>query len=322
VRALRTVSCVLAGVVLVVAGAARADGNATDDSETVIRHGVELRREGRNGEALVEFQKAFAQDPSPRARAQIALALQALGDWLGAERWLSEALRAGDDAWIARYGTELHAALATVQAHLGSLSLHVDAQEGEVLVNGAPAQALPSTGPIRVVAGSVDVIVRVPGRADVHRVVAVAAGAEVSEDVAVGPPIVPPAPASPASLRASPEDAPARSIPPVAAYVALGSAAALALGGVVAWTVRQNAVGVWNDDTRCLQPGAGSRQAQCGAFHETATVAEGLEIGAFSLAAVGTGIGAWLLWRAGRSSPAAAAWCRPGMLALACGGAF
>jgi hypothetical protein len=167
--------CSLAGIVCAVAVGATADEPAPSESEASIRRGVELRREGRNGEALVEFQKGFALDPTPRARAQIGLALQALGDWLGAEGWLQDALNAHDDAWITRYETDLRAALATVRAHLGSLSLHVDAQEGEVLVNGAPATALPSSGPIQVVAGSVDVIVRVPGHADVHRVVQVAA---------------------------------------------------------------------------------------------------------------------------------------------------
>lgn len=323
-RALRLlVTWLLAGSVTAAVVDARADDTTTSESEASIQRGVELRREGRNGEALVEFQKAFAIDPSPRARAQIALALQALGDWLGAERWLKEALEAQGDEWIARYETDLRAALATVNAHLGRLSLHVDAQEGEVLVNGAAAQALPSSGPIRVVAGSIDVVVRVPGHADVHRVLQVAAGAEVSENVAVGPALPQPAPVPPSSsLSASPADAPSQSHTPVGAYIALGSAAALAIGGVVAWMVRQNAVGIWNDDTRCLQPGAGTRAQQCGAYQDTANVAEGIEIGAFSLAAVSAGIGAWLLWHPGHSSPAAAAWCAPGAFTLTCGGAF
>lgn len=320
-RALRLlVTCLLASSVSATVVGARADDRTPTESEASIQRGVELRREGRNGEALVEFQKAFALDPSPRARAQIALALQALGDWLGAERWLEEALEAHDDAWIARYETDLRAALATVQAHLGSLSLHVDAQEGEVLVNGAPAQALPSSSPIRVVAGSVDVIVRVPGHADVHRVLPVAAGAEVSEDVAVGPALPQPAPVPPSSPPAVLAQSQLHT--PVGAYLALGSAAALAIGGVVAWVVRQNAAGMWNDNTRCLQPGAGTRGQQCGAYQDTANVAEGIEIGAFSVAAMSAGIGVWLLLHPDHSSPAAAAWCAPGALTIACGGAF
>jgi|SRR5580704_10508384 hypothetical protein len=315
--------CSLAGIVCAVAVGATADEPAPSESEASIRRGVELRREGRNGEALVEFQKGFALDPTPRARAQIGLALQALGDWLGAEGWLQDALNAHDDAWITRYETDLRAALATVRAHLGSLSLHVDAQEGEVLVNGAPATALPSSGPIRVVAGSVDVIVRVPGHADVHRVVQVAAGAATNEDVAAGPALVQPAlVVASSSPSAPPVDAPSHPHSRVGAYLALGSAAALAIGGVVAWTVRQNAVGIWNDRTRCLQPGAGTRQSQCGVYRDTANVAEGIEIGAFSLAAVSAGAGAWLLWRPGHSSTAAAAWCAPGALTVTCGAAF
>jgi hypothetical protein len=184
VRTRLLVGCLLAGLVGLMPMRARAD-EPHSDSETSIQRGVELRREGRNGEALVEFQKAFALEPSPRARAQIALALQSLGDWLGAEQWLTKALQTVDDAWIDRYRTELGSALA-IQAHLGSLVLLVDAKEGEVLVNGA-AQALPSASPIRVLAGSVDVVVRVPGHADAHSFVDLPAGGEVRASVAVGP---------------------------------------------------------------------------------------------------------------------------------------
>ncbi len=287
-----------------------------------IQRGVELRREGRNGEALVEFQKAFALDPSPRARAQIALALQALGDWLGAEQWLTEALQAGDDAWIVRYRTELDSALATIGSHLGSLSLHVDAQEGEVLVNGAPAQALPSAGPIRVVAGSVNVVVRVPGHADSHRVIDVPAGGLVSESMEVGaalPGAGSPPPPSPATAA---HEAPPTFHPPVGAYVALGSAGALTIGGVVAWTIRQSAAATWNDDAQCLKPGE-TRVQQCGTYLDTANGASALEIIAFSAAAVSAGIGVWLLLHpAPASASAADAWCSPGPLGVTCAGAF
>jgi len=307
-------ACVLAGALALTPVPAVAD-DAPNGSEAAIQRGVELRRGGRNAEALVEFQKAFALDPSPRARAQVGLALQALGDWLGAERWLTDALQKSDDAWIARYRTDLTGALATIQAHLGSLVLHVDAEQGEVLVNGAPAGALPIRGPIRVVAGSIDVVVRAPGHVDAHRVIDVAAGAEVSETMALGPEVAPSA--VPSSVATPPTDAEPHTRALIGGYVALGSAAALAIGGVVAWTVRQNAVGTWNDDTRCLRPGGGTRAQQCGAYQDTANVAFGLEIGAFSAA-----VGAWLLLRGAPAATSTAAWCRPGLLGLACGGEF
>jgi hypothetical protein len=315
----------LFGAILVAVPVRARAGDPSSEGEAGIQRGVELRREGRNGEALVEFQKAFALEPSARARAQIGLALQALGDWLGAEHWLSEALLASEDAWIARYRTELQGALATVQAHLGSLVLHVDTQQGEVLVNGVVAQALPSTGPIRVVAGSIDVIVRVPGRADVHRIVAVPAGAQVSEVMMLGSepiaPAAPPPSVTPAASDVGPQPAAPHS-PPVAAYIALGSAGALAIASAVAAVVHENAADVWNDDAQCLRPGGGSRTQQCGTYHDTANVALGVEIGAFAAAAVSAGVGVWLLWPRSRSPLSSAGWCTPGLGGVTCGGMF
>jgi hypothetical protein len=160
----------------------------------------------------------------------------------------------------------------------------------------------------------------VPGHADVHRVVDVPAGADVNEDVAPGPAMVQPALAS--AHAPVPDSSPRWHPSRVGAYVAFGSAAALAAGGIVAWSVRQNAAGIWNDDQRCLQPGAGTRAQQCGSYEETANVALGLEIGAFSAAVVSAGVGTWLLVRAIRSPASAAAWCAPGVLGVTCEGTF
>src|SRR5262245_14916190 len=75
---------------------------AQDAGDDSIARGVALRRQGRNAEALAEFQKAYARDPSPRALAQIALAQQALGNWVVAETGLVDALAARNDPWIQR----------------------------------------------------------------------------------------------------------------------------------------------------------------------------------------------------------------------------
>src|SRR5579859_5344419 len=51
------------------------------ESEAHIQRGVQLRLLGANQEALTEFEAAYALTATPRCRAQIALARQALGDW-------------------------------------------------------------------------------------------------------------------------------------------------------------------------------------------------------------------------------------------------
>ena len=69
----------LLSVAILAARTAEATGDA---AEHLIKQGVELRAKGKDAEALVLFQKAYAATPSPRALAQIALAEQALGRWI------------------------------------------------------------------------------------------------------------------------------------------------------------------------------------------------------------------------------------------------
>jgi PEGA domain-containing protein len=300
------------------------------DSESHIQQGVELRRTGRNADALVEFQKAYALDPTPRARAQIALALQALGDWLGAEHWLEDALKAENDPWIEQYRTTLVGAMATIGAHLGRLYIETSAKEGEVLVNGASVHALPVGESIPVVPGTLDVVVRATGYQPARRAVEVAAGAEVhvafelkpvpaerpSGTLAVGLPAEHPVQSDASAARP-------RSV--VGGAVALAAAGALAATGIGAWRINQADVSTFNDNSRCLQAGGGLRGQQCGGYLDSANVALGVEIGTFAAAAVGAAIGTWLLWprRSATSTRSTALACEPyAGLGLACGGRF
>jgi Tfp pilus assembly protein PilF len=74
--------------------------NAEEESNAAIARGVQLRQAGNDDEALAEFRRADQLMPSPRTKAQIALAEQALGQWVAAERDLRAALSTADDPWI------------------------------------------------------------------------------------------------------------------------------------------------------------------------------------------------------------------------------
>ena len=99
---------------LVVAGASTPAH--AEDVEAIVRHGIELRRQGHDAEALTEFQRAMRIQRSPRTQAQIALAEQALGLWPGAEADLLAALDAQGDAWIKKNRTTLANALTIIQS--------------------------------------------------------------------------------------------------------------------------------------------------------------------------------------------------------------
>lgn len=133
-----------------------------EDADAALRRGVELRREGKDAEALEVFQQALSLVPSARARAQVALAEQALSLWTAAERDLALALAARDDPWIRQHREALEGAARVVASKLAWVTLDVNVRDPEVYVNGAPAP-VGEGGRVRVVAGLVNIEVRAPG---------------------------------------------------------------------------------------------------------------------------------------------------------------
>jgi hypothetical protein len=323
----RSLRWVRAAVVVAIVGVPCAGlADTASESDAHIQLGVVLRRAGKNVEALAEFEKAYALAATPRARVQVALARQALGDWLGAEPGLEEGLQTADDPWITQYRLVLEGALATVRGHLARLFVAVDTAQGELLVNGVSVGALPIPAGIRVVAGNLDIEVRAPGCAPARRAIRVEPGAELRETFHLEPLV--PAAALPPSL-APREDGPplrapsSRGARSTAAYVTLGAAGALGIAAAVAWRVRDDNVAIYNDDGRCLV-GIRTRGQQCGAFATTAEVALGIEIGAAASAVAAAGVGAWLLLTPGRRpSGAGTVACGPwAPFAVSCGGRF
>ena len=243
----RAVALVLA---LIVAGAP-SSARAQDTDDALTKRALQLRREGRDAEALDLFRRAYAASPTPRNLAQIALAEQALGRWVDAERDLVQALASADDAWIARTRATLEKSLAAIREHLGSLEVTGGVPGAEVWVNGAKAGALPLRAPLRVEAGSVVLEVRASGYTSVRRVTSVEPGGTAREPITlvpIAPSPVPvpspepePAPAPTAPARRSPIIPPAPPAPDralrIVSYVAFGSGA-LAIGAGAYFGVR------------------------------------------------------------------------------------
>jgi hypothetical protein len=155
---------------------------ADDEAEALIAKGVELREKGRDDEALVLFKKAYAKTPSPRARAQVALAEQALGMWVAAETDLVAALASDSDAWIAKNRAPLDGALGVIRRHIGSLEVR-GADGAEVLVDGAPVGVASAGTSFRVEAGRRTLEVRSKGHYPTTRSVEVPAGGVARETI-------------------------------------------------------------------------------------------------------------------------------------------
>lgn len=134
------------------------------DAEALVAEGVALRKDHKDLEALRLFRLAYEKSPSPRIRAQIGLAEQAVGKWVEAEADLSAALADVTDPWIEKNGVVLRAALVSIREHLGWLELTGPAG-ASVAVNGVLVGKLPLGQPVRVVAGTVALEVTAEGYA-------------------------------------------------------------------------------------------------------------------------------------------------------------
>jgi hypothetical protein len=298
----RFASLCLAAVVA--SSSARAVAQGPEDPAA--QEGVQLRREGRDAEALAVFERALAIDGSPRTRAQVALAEQALGFWVEAERDLVLALQSGEGPWFVQHQGTLRAALESVRAHLGTLQLEADAAGIEIRLNGAVAGATPLTAPLRVASGTVTVELRSAGFQTATRVIEVAPGTIARESFHLAPapsthleatraaagsapsPVVGQDPLSTGRATSTP-----RSHEPTGAWGSLGASAAFLTAGVVAVLVRNSNAALYDDDGRCFYGGL-SRDQRCGSYRDAASTAQTLSFIALGAAAVGLGVSVFL----------------------------
>jgi tetratricopeptide (TPR) repeat protein len=160
---------------------------ADDDADALIKHGLLLRRQGKDTEALDDFRRAYALEPTPRGQAQIALAEQALGHWLEAEADLGHALAASQDAWIVANRGLLESGLANIRGRLGWLEVTADVPDAELWVNDARVGTLPLAHPVRLEAGNAVIEVRAAGYAAARRLTTIDPGGGAREAVHLVP---------------------------------------------------------------------------------------------------------------------------------------
>jgi len=326
---------VLAVIVLAAAtlgGAARAhaaDGGGGGEEEA-LRRGFELREKGSDEAALAEFQRAYDLKKGARARAQMALAEQALGRWIDAEAHLTEALQQTRDPWIARNRPLLEQALGEIRQHVGSLELSGGTPGAEVRVNGRVAGKMPLDGPLRVEAGSVSLEVRAAGYLPVVRTINVPANGLAREPITLvavsGPPNIHPVPAMapPAQVSAdqsgagAPQPAvaePAKSKPGTSQIkrplgIGLGIAGIGALGvGVGFHLLRQSRASDFNQD--CMinsMTGAisGTPGVDCQSRYDGVQQARNIAIAGYVAAPILLGIAAYELFSSSPAEPSPA----------------
>lgn len=157
---------------------------AQEDPQTVVRRGIELRRQGEDQQALELFRRAWEASHRPIALGQLALAEQAVGRWVTAEAHLREAMQEhADDDWVRRHRVELDDAYSVIQRHVGQLEVHVNVAGAHVAVNGTDVGVAPLPAAVYVEAGTAAVLVSANTYDSVRRDVHVPAGQLTRETV-------------------------------------------------------------------------------------------------------------------------------------------
>jgi tetratricopeptide repeat protein/PEGA domain-containing protein len=174
------------------AGVARAEAPAQDVApeavvDGLMERGIELRRSGRDEDALAVFATALEQAPdSTRIKVHLAATYQALGQWVEAERFLRAASADPDDAYIRRHRATIEKAYAFIEQRLGSLEVVGGPDGAELVLSGRTVASLPLAEPVRVPVGSYLLEVRKPGYYTISRPVTIGAGAMLRESVVLG----------------------------------------------------------------------------------------------------------------------------------------
>ena len=227
---------------------------------------------------------------------QIAVAEQALGRWVEAERHLLEALHAGDP-WVENNRPQLEASLESVREHLGSLWIVCATPNAVLSLNGSVVGSLPA-GPIRLTVGEVRVVLEAPGFARSERLVAVAPGQSKRLELEL------------VRIDAAGDEAGSNALPPAASHspptvppaarqstipwvLAIGAGVLLS-DAAIAHVVGLRLASQYNDDSRCLH-GDMSREERCGSFRTEAETMRNVAIAGYAVGGAAAVTAAWLL---------------------------
>jgi hypothetical protein len=261
---------------------AHADETAESAAEAAIAEGVQFRREGKDDEALAAFMKAHALKPTPRARAQMALAEQALGRWVIAAAHLEEALAVKDDPWIEKNRDTLGEALRTIRTHTGRLDVRGNVDGATVSINGAVIGTLPLKEPVWIEIGESTIEVAAAGYRTTSRRVSIRADGIARETVELRPGQTTHDSNTPSvgTTQSPASDATGRTL----GWVGVGVGAPLIAAGAVGLAVRAGKVSSYNDDRSCPGLDNATQPAACADLVSSANT-----LMAFSIITIGAG---------------------------------
>ena len=159
------------------------DAIVVDHEQQLLGTGYDLRKQGKDSDALAVYRQAYALRHDTKPLAQIALALEALGQWSQAYPVLQQALSDRQHPWIQSNRVLLEAELARIDQHLGRLFLVIPLAGAGVQINGAPPTLARDDQPLLLNPGWNVVEVELAGYATYRREIEIEAGKQYREIV-------------------------------------------------------------------------------------------------------------------------------------------
>jgi hypothetical protein len=332
-RRFTVAALVLSSVCGALSSAAQEGGDGR--AEQLLRQGMQKREAGRDAEALQLYRQAVALQPeNARALAHLGVTYQALGRWVPAQSYLTQALAHKDDPYIQRHEAELTDALAVVSSKLGQLEVYGGPAGAEVLLNGQPVARLPMSEPLQVTVGSYLLEVQAPGHYTLGRPISVQPRQLTREEVGLAPHRAGGAvnregratnreqEAAPAPASEAVDAEEGSGVPRWVPWALGGAALASGAGAVVAWRLRETYAKRWNDDSACLGVGV-SREDRCGSDLDkgrSAETAAWITGGAAGLLAAGAVLS--IIWAEPAEEQVGISGCAPGLGGAVCFGRF
>jgi hypothetical protein len=310
-------------------GAFAAERVETPEVDALIAQGLELRRQNHPELALPIFQKAYDIERTPRTDGHLGLVLATLDRFVDAEQHLVAALAVPHNGWVAKNRSMLEETLTKVRAHLADVAVDATPPGASVAVAGHAAGTAPLPGPVRVVAGDVDVQVSANTYLAATRSIHVNGGEHVrlvvNLEKAAAPPVAATAPVS-VTPPASPEPSqPATAAAPAGEIEATHPTTDRGTSGlrIAAWVTAGTAVAALGVGvTYMINARDHLSDPDTSAFYSARRVSI-IGYAAGGALAVTSAV-LFLLSRPDAPSPSAHAHvtCTPSLAGLACGGVF
>jgi hypothetical protein len=240
--------------------------------EALIQEGIRLRREGEDEKALEVFRQAERLQPSSvRVLLHLATAAQAAGHWVDADTYIRRVFDYRDDPYYRRYESDISTVEQLIASRVGRFQAVGSPAGAEVRLNGRVVGHLPMAEAHRLEAGNYQLEVVSQGHYALRRNQRVPGGVLTREVIDLGPE----RPTADSSMLVGEDQKPARWWEERwVAWSLAGAGAASALTATVAFIVREQQAAQWNDDGRCVVPGGGTREQQCGSNYGDARLAE------------------------------------------------